>query len=382
MAAYVTAAAGAALTLAWLACAAPRPPIWLHPARALLHLGAAAAAVVLPAALALALVAGPDAWRALLVFPATDFAGVRAEAYPPWAPPAEALRAWGAAPSDPVLLREAAGRTRAWLVGHLPELIFAAAAPALYLRRRSLAPTAVGGALLCLAVLPLLWVAAHVQQNTHFNSMGTFGLLLLALLGSGLRAKPGRALLGAAAAVYAVGLCIAPALAAGRALLEWEGSQRLELPGLRGVRVPAADREVVEPLARFVAEHVPAGEPIHVGLVRHDATVISRQVLYFAVGRPPATRYPELHPGVSDRAAVQREMIAAIEATGARCVILWEFGWPHEVLEQVRDRNRAAVPDAGSTLLDAWLRERFAPLAQFGEYHLGWRADLPRPPGW
>ena len=55
-----------------------------------------------------------------------------------------------------------------------------------------------------------------------------------------------------------------------------------------------------------------------------------------------------------------------IEGRGARCAILWRFGWPKERLDGIRDRARRAVPGAGSDTLDVWIASRYARLAAYG----------------
>ncbi len=160
---------------------------------------------------------------------------------------------------------------------------------------------------------------------------------------------------------------------------QWPGSRVLELPGLRGVRLPARLYDSFAPLGEFIRAHVPENEPIYTGLLRHDSIVINNALLYAIAGRRVCCGYTELHPGVGDRAPVHRNIIRRIEASGVRAMVLWEFGWTPEVMEARKRHTMAAVPDAGSTILDRYISDHFEPGAQYGEYHILWRRGTPRP---
>ena len=82
---------------------------------------------------------------------------------------------------------------------------------------------------------------------------------------------------------------------------------------------------------------------------------------------------------MTDRFDVQREIIAAIETHGVRCVVLWDFGWNDDVLDKIKARNAAGVAGAGATLLDEFIAANFEVLAEYGEYSLMWRKGSPRP---
>jgi hypothetical protein len=334
-----------------------------------LPLLASALAIVAPGALLLAWRAGPDAWRDLVLFPATGFPAVRGEPYPHLVPRTEALAAWAAHPASPAEARGALLALGRFVACFAPEL-FLLAGLAIAIRRGRGTPPAL---VLALALLPLYWLAAHVQQNTHVLTMAALSMLVLAVAWSS-RALP-RWALGPAFAFHALGLLVGPAVALVETARGIPGAEVLEVPGAALVMVPRETHAVLRPLAAFVRQNVPTDEPIYVGLDRHDATVISSPILYYLCDRAPAVRYHELHPGVTDREEVQAEMLGWIEGRGTRCAILWRFGWPPERLDAIRDRNRRAVPGSGSTLLDEWLREHFAVAAVYGEQAIAWRSD-------
>ena len=124
---------------------------------------------------------------------------------------------------------------------------------------------------------------------------------------------------------------------------------------------------------------MPPGGAFHVGLTRHDAVVISNVRFYYLSGRPPATRYHELHPGITDRDDVQREMIADLVRKKVRCVVLWDFGWTQATLDRILARRTAAVPGTGSRLLDEHIREHYDPVLEVDEYVVYWAKDAEPP---
>lgn len=353
------------------------------PFAALLRLAAGALATALPVALLLALTAGRDAWQDLIVFPATVFPQVFGDPYPSWLPPLAPLGRWLRDTGDLRLGQAAFGALAGWAVCIVPHAFFWGGLALLFTRGRAWPRASRAAVLLWLLWLPPFWAAAHVQQNTHVWSMGLACLALFALV-RGQLARAGPALRVAVLVptlLLVLGHALRPAMTVFLLATEFPESRWLDLPGASFTRVSAEEAEVLRPITAFVRRHVPAGEPIYVGVQRHDAIVISNQRFYYLAERPSATRYNELHPGVTDRETVQREMIADLEARGVRCAVLWRFGWSREQLDRIRERRRALVPDAGSALLDAWLAREFEELERHGQYSLLWRRGAPRPAG-
>jgi hypothetical protein len=382
---YVVTASAAALVLTWIAARPVRPSGWVHPARAVALLAGSCGLTVLPVIAFFAWNAGPDAWQDLVRFPATDFRVVRGEPYPAL-PPVDALRGWITDIGNPAKTFTALTQVAVWILATMPQLVFVGGAAWLLAGRRRLAVPQLAAGVLFLSWMPFFWTAAHVQQNTHLSSMAILSLLLGALvwttLPAGVRGRGWRRLLVATMAVYAVGMVLRPALAAARIPFFWSESHTTSLPPVRGIRAPDMTLEPYEPIASFVRAHVPPSEAIYVGVVRHDAIVISNQAFYYLAGRRSATRYNELHPGLADDPAYQQEMIDAIERERVRCVVLWRFGWDDRFLDQIRDYRRARLPNLGATHLDEYLQREFEALAEYGEFVLMWRRGVPRPGGW
>ena len=122
-----------------------------------------------------------------------------------------------------------------------------------------------------------------------------------------------------------------------------------------------------QPIAELFREHTREDERIYAGLLRHDSIVSSRPIFYALAGRASCCRYSELHAGIADRSAAQREIIADLERHNVRAIVIWKFGWTHEVMDQRRARITAAVGDGGATFLDEYIAERSDPIAEYGE---------------
>ena len=72
----------------------------------------------------------------------------------------------------------------------------------------------------------------------------------------------------------------------------------------------------------------PDGEPLFAGLLRHDNVFANDVSIYFLADRPIATRYHELHPGVTTTQAVQEEMVAELQAADPDMAGLHHLGQP------------------------------------------------------
>jgi len=347
-----------------------------RPFAAALRLIAGVVLVFLPVAIWVAWVAGADAWQDLFVFPATDFKGVRGEPYARFRPVVSVVLAWLRNPTSLNAGRDAGDAFSGWMLCHLPELVFVTAGAAIVRARRRIAAAAMGPAVTFLLALPLFYMAAHVQRNTHLYSMAILSLLLGAMAWRHRRARP---VLLAGGVTYAVALAVPALMLVFLVLVEWQGSRVLDLPGVRGVRVSAREYGNYLPIATWLRENTAPDERIYVGVERHDAIVIPAMKFHYLAGRRSATRYHELHPGVTDRLEIQREMIADIERHEVRAVVIWKFGWPQERLDAIKARRMAQVEGIGSTYLDEWIAENFEPIVQYGEYVLMWRKGVERP---
>ncbi len=324
----------------------------------LLRLAGATALPFVPVAAVLLALAGRELLESLIVFPATDFRHARPESFPSllpggWAPPG-------------ALKRQVAFNAGNWLAFALPFAIWLAGIAA-GLRALAARDAARAGLLVAFAVgFAGHWFAAHTQINTHVVSMTLYalGLALLLLQGLPERARRFRILAAALAVGWAGALVLQPSVRLARTL----GQERvaLALPKLSGVRLSPGSAAQLEELAAYVHERVPPGTPIYSGLDRHDIVILNDVVLYFWLDRPPATRYHELHPGIADTAAGQREIVAELREQEVPLLVLWNR-FPDDVLDEVK-RRHAEHLDIGATELDRFIAAHYQESRRFGRY--------------
>ena len=122
-------------------------------------------------------------------------------------------------------------------------------------------------------------------------------------------------------------------------------------PGMPRARCYVPNGEDAQVIALIQSRTQP-GEPIYVGVRRHDRVFINNIMMYFLAERPSATKWHEVHPGIHTSAAVQLEMIEEFKARNVRLLVL-SRGW-----EEVRENNGSSV-SSGVTLLDDYIRANF-----------------------
>lgn len=375
---YVLLACATGLTAAWMLTGSRRPVGWIAPAGLIVRLGTGALAGILPMAAYVMWNAGPEALQALIIFPATDFRVVRGEGYPTVVPPFDAVQAWLRDPWDAHRALNVPKRLSNWIHGTAPQIVFVAALVALARGGRALSPANLAVAAVSLAPMPLFWTAAHVQQNTHLTSMWIFSALLgaVAWISSGRWPSMRTAVVGFLA-VYTGGMLIEPVLKVAEVGYFWNTRGTLTFPSAAGISIPGYNYAVYEPIVSYIRANVPESEPIYVGLVRHDSVVVSNQTFYYLSGRPIASRYNELHPGIVDREEIQREIIADLTRLNVRCAVLWDFGWPQSRMNAILAERQRHIPEIGSTILDEYLQREFQRVARHGEYVVLRRRDVP-----
>jgi len=375
---HVAIGIAAGLGVSWYLVPGRRPDDWVSPAGVLTRVGGGAVFAALPVVALLAWKAGPDAWRDLIVFPATDFSVVRGERFPELIPQWRWIEPWVRDPWNVQRMSQVAEFLAKWIQANVPQVVFVIGVVVLARKRRTLDARVIAVAAVSLATMPLFWASAHVQQNTHFFSLWILSVLLGTLVWTGGGLRPGvRPVLVSLFVLQTGALLVRPARAAAEVAYLWRNHAKLDFPSAAGVLLPQREYQVYQPIVSFIREHVPESEPIYVGLVRHDAVVISNQIFYYLAGRPVASRYNELHPGVADRGEVQREIIADLDRLNVRCAVLWDFGWPKRLVDEMLANRQRHIPELGATTLDEFLRREFQEVGRYGEYVLVWRKGIP-----
>ena len=144
--------------------------------------------------------------------------------------------------------------------------------------------------------------------------------------------------------------------------------ERIDLPGFAGLRVPAARATTLRELAAAIADAGPPEAPILFVSQRNDITVFAASTPFWLTSRRPATRYHEIHPGITDVEWRQREMITALEA-GPLPVVVREHRFPNAYLDPVKAAMQQHVP-VGATTIDTWIAERYQSGRRFDNYEV------------
>jgi len=350
--------AGYALTAATVAIAFTARGGARRRLRLALHVvaGAGAAALV-PIGSLVVMGAGRDMLNDLVVFPLTAFRYVRPEYFP-------------IVPRFRPGLINMGKEVVVWTLCNLPTVAMVVGVFGLWKQRRSLTATQRLLLAFMLGAFPLYWIAAHVQINTHAVTLAGIGAVVAA---AGItasyprlhwRSASGGALVLATMLWCAV-VCLEPAYRTARRVV-W-GTEQLRIPKLTGMSAPVADVTWMRRLAAALAHGQPGAALLVLGN-RNDVHVVADLTPYWLSDRVPATRYHELHPGITDTEPIQREMLEHL-ANQPLPVLIREHRFTSDELDRVKSSFLRHVR-VGSTLIDRWVAAHYAPGERFGPYEL------------
>jgi hypothetical protein len=128
---------------------------------------------------------------------------------------------------------------------------------------------------------------------------------------------------------------------------------------LRCFQVPTDMAQTI----RYVRQHTNPGEPIFVGLPRHDVIVTNDVLFYFAVERPPSTHWYHFDPGLQTSLKIQQDMVAELQRARPAYAVI-------ETLPARPPEPNGSSTSSGVTLLDDELRRLYEPAAQFGAFSI------------
>jgi len=112
-------------------------------------------------------------------------------------------------------------------------------------------------------------------------------------------------------------------------------------------------------------------EAVFVGNARHDRVLWNDIMFYFLARRPIPTRYHHFDPGLTTTVRVQREIIEELRRNDVRYVVLFSGA------ELGPEPNRSA--EAGSSLLDEYIRAHYRHVYHSGNYEVLRRNDTSEP---
>lgn len=337
--------------------------------------GSAAAIISVPVYFYFTMVAGSDMLRDLLIFPLTDFPFSRPETYPGLIP--RAIRGG----SNLKTLVNFCN----YLVFNIPFLLFILGIIAAVFAFRKCKQFEFAFIVTFLSAFLFHYNAAHVQINTHIISLSIYGYLLAVVIFTLSKEFVG---ISSATLIRPIGIgfaCIwlAALLAApvyDRYMKSGVETAVLTIPRVDGLRIDADEAAYLSAVSALVNEYVPAGEPIYIGLNRHDALLIGDTRLYFILNRPSATKYHELHPAITDTTPVQIEMIGEIRNKNVRLLVLKQI-FNDEIVEKFKNDFLKTLPNIGATELDIFLKENYIEHARYGRYAVWFKKETePHPP--
>ena len=116
-----------------------------------------------------------------------------------------------------------------------------------------------------------------------------------------------------------------------------------------------------EELIGYIKGHTVPTDAIYVGVTNHDQFIINDVAVYFLAGRRYATKYHELHPGVSTTSVIQKEIIQELSASSPKLMVLAPRYWyePNDT-----------VIDSRVDLLDRYIAVHYKMAAKFGPYEI------------
>lgn len=116
-------------------------------------------------------------------------------------------------------------------------------------------------------------------------------------------------------------------------------------------------------VAKTVRNLTQPGDPVYIGLSRHDKVFANDAMLYFLAKVSSPTRYQELHPGLVNTEPVQAEMVADLERHTPKVIVLTNM------FEGANEPNDTRL-SSGVHLLDNYLKEHYQLSNVFGSYRI------------
>lgn len=112
---------------------------------------------------------------------------------------------------------------------------------------------------------------------------------------------------------------------------------------------------------KYIQKKVDKSEKIFVGNLRHDKVVFSDVLFYFLSNRKSATKYYELHPGLTNTKKIQEAIINDLNKKDVRYVVLWSGS------EDAEEPNESSK-SSGITELDDFIHKNYKFETKFGYY--------------
>ena len=133
----------------------------------------------------------------------------------------------------------------------------------------------------------------------------------------------------------------------------------LNMPRSQGITVPSDQQDFIDSI-NYIKQNVPPNEKIFVANSRNDQLLVNNVMFYFLSERDSATRYHDMHPGVTTTQPVQMEIISELEKNKVQYIVLWNATLSNEP-------NKSSI-SSGVFILDNYIKNNYSPVKIFGNY--------------
>ncbi len=207
-------------------------------------------------------------------------------------------------------------------------------------------------------------VRSDIIHTVHFFLV-SLTLLPVLLHGWGQKASAAAQTIAAVAVITGFIALIYPVDRYLEMLNDYKNNAAALAPAAQANTLPRAAGALVTPdqdaVVREIQRLTKPDEYVYVGLERHDKIFANDVMIYFLMDRRSPTRYQELHPGLVNTEAVQREMIADLEKNRPRYVIKTDmFRWVVEPNDTAKSTK--------VELLDNYLTKHYRYIKTIGSY--------------
>jgi hypothetical protein len=109
----------------------------------------------------------------------------------------------------------------------------------------------------------------------------------------------------------------------------------------------------------FIEDHTAREERLYVGLPRHDRIYINDNLIYFATGRLPATKWSHFDPGLQNSYPIQEEMIQELDRITPQYIV------EDKIYDSVLEPNESAK-SSGVFVLDDYIHSHYRLIEAWG----------------
>jgi len=122
----------------------------------------------------------------------------------------------------------------------------------------------------------------------------------------------------------------------------------------------------------YLSRHTAAQDRVLVGLAETDRVFVNPLLINYAANRLPGTHWSQYDPGLQNRADIQRQMVAELQAGDVRWVVR------DTSFDDYIEPNRSSW-HSGVRLLDDFVEARYRPVAEAGAVSIWLRRDVTAP---